>query len=81
MLAGRLSHALPRDCDNAEVRIFHKVYEEELGTIKGHFGPVNTIAYSPDGKSYVSGGEEGFIRVNTLDDEYFQLGLDEDEQP
>eukprot|EP01052_Picozoa_sp_SAG31_P036443 SAG31_NODE_4550_length_3145_cov_2.221274_3_plen_83_part_00 len=62
-----------------EIRIFHKIYEEELGTVKGHFGPVNTIAYSPDGKSYVSGGEEGFIRVNNMDDEYFTLGQEEEE--
>ena len=63
-----------------EIRIFHKIYGEELGTVKGHFGPVNYVTYSPDGKSYVSGGEEGFVRVNTFDEEYFTLGIDEEDQ-
>lgn len=42
--------------------------------MKGHFGPVNYVVYSPDGKSYVSGGEEGFIRLNHMPPEYFDLG-------
>ena len=57
-----------------EGRIFDKIMEEELGTVKGHFGPVNYVAISPDGKTYCSGGEEGFIRLNHLPPEYFDLG-------
>eukprot|EP01080_Neovahlkampfia_damariscottae_P008396 gene8396-221_t len=45
-----------------EARFFHMVYEEEIGTVKGHFGPIHALAFSPDGKSYVSGGEDGFVR-------------------
>eukprot|EP00392_Amoebophrya_sp_AT5.2_P001024 g1026.t1 len=51
--------------------IFNMVLEEEIGTIKGHFGPMNTIAISPDGKSYVTGGEEGLIRLIHFDNDYF----------
>jgi translation initiation factor 3 subunit I len=33
-----------------EARIYDMIFEEELGSIKGHFGPINTISYAPDGK-------------------------------
>lgn len=52
--------------------IFNMVLEEEVGTIKGHFGPMNCIAISPDGRSYVTGGEEGMVRLVHFDQaEYF----------
>jgi translation initiation factor 3 subunit I len=61
-----------------EARIFHTIFEEELGSIKGHFGPINTISYSPDGRSYTSGSEDGYLRIHHLDASYFKLtGLDE----
>ncbi|CAD7929263.1 unnamed protein product [Amoebophrya sp. A25] len=51
--------------------IFNMVLEEEIGTIKGHFGPMNCIAISPDGRSYVTGGEEGLVRLIHFSNEYF----------
>lgn len=39
-----------------EVRIFHKIFEEEIGRVKGHFGPINTVRFQPDGKGYVAAG-------------------------
>ena len=30
-----------------ETRFWHKVFEEEVGRVKGHFGPVNTSVASP----------------------------------
>lgn len=57
-----------------EGKLFHLVYEEELGRIKGHFGPINTVAFSPNGKQYVSGGEDGFVRLHEFDDDYFEKG-------
>ena len=38
-----------------EARFFHMLLEEEFGRVKGHFGPINTLAFHPDGKSYCSG--------------------------
>jgi len=35
-----------------QARFFHMIFEEELATVKGHFGPINTIAFSPDGLRY-----------------------------
>lgn len=28
-----------------ETRFWHKVFEEEVGRVKGHFGPINTLVY------------------------------------
>lgn len=55
-----------------EGKIFHLIYDEELGRVKGHFGPINTLAYSPDGMSYASGGEDGFVRLHHMDKDYVE---------
>jgi len=59
--------------DNAQfkVRFFHKVHQEELGSVQGHFGPVNIVRWSPDGKSFVSGAEDGYVRIQHMDPDYF----------
>jgi translation initiation factor 3 subunit I len=44
-----------------ETRFYHMIYEEEFGRVKGHFGPVNAIAIHPDGISYASGAEDGYV--------------------
>lgn len=36
-----------------EVRFFHSIFEDEIARCKGHFGPINTLAWSPDGKRYI----------------------------
>jgi translation initiation factor 3 subunit I len=28
-----------------ETRFWHKVFEEEVGRVKGHFGPINTLSW------------------------------------
>jgi len=55
-----------------ETRFWHKIFEEEVGRVKGHFGPINTIAVHPSGKAYASGGEDGFVRVHHFDESYFR---------
>ena len=60
-----------------ETRFMHMVFEHELGRVKGHFGPINALAIHPDGQSYVSGAEDGYMRLHRFDPEYFSLG-DED---
>mmetsp|Transcript_56343 Transcript_56343/g.180905 ORF Transcript_56343/g.180905 Transcript_56343/m.180905 type:complete len:338 (-) Transcript_56343:175-1188(-) len=54
-----------------EALLWHMVYEEEIGTVKGHFGPMNTLAWFRDGKGFVTGGEDGYVRVHEFDSEYF----------
>ena len=36
-----------------------KVYGEEFGRVKGHFGPINALDVHPFGKSFASGSEDG----------------------
>ncbi|XP_065323409.1 eukaryotic translation initiation factor 3 subunit I-like isoform X2 [Gordionus sp. m RMFG-2023] len=33
-----------------ETRLYHLIYEEEFAKVPGHFGPINSLAFHPDGK-------------------------------
>lgn len=59
-----------------DARFFHMVFEEEFARVKGHFGPINSVAFHPDGKSYSSGGEDGYVRIQQFDPSYFDFELD-----
>jgi len=54
-----------------ETLLWHMVYEEEIGSIKGHFGPMNCLAWMRDGRGFVTGGEDGYVRVHFFDNDYF----------
>jgi len=54
-----------------ETIFFDYAFGDELGCIAGHFGPVNTLAFAPHGRSYTSGGEDGYIRIHHLPEDYF----------
>jgi translation initiation factor 3 subunit I len=56
-----------------EARFYHKIFEDEIGRVRGHFGPLNTIAVDPKGKGYASGGEDGYVRVHHFDKAYFDF--------
>ncbi|CAH1252970.1 eukaryotic translation initiation factor 3 subunit I-like [Branchiostoma lanceolatum] len=56
-----------------DARFFHLIFEEEFGRVKGHFGPINSVAFHPDGRSYSSGGEDGYVRVHYFDPQYFEF--------
>lgn len=59
-----------------DARFFHMVIEEEFGRVKGHFGPINSVAFHPDGKSYSSGAEDGFVRVHMFDQGYYDYDIE-----
>lgn len=63
-----------------DAAFYHLIYGEEIGRVKGHFGPINTLAFRPDGKQYASGAEDGYVRVHNFDPEYFQFEFQVDAQ-
>ncbi|KAH0923817.1 hypothetical protein HID58_023835 [Brassica napus] len=36
---------------NFEAKFYDKILQEEIGGVKGHFGPINALAFNPDGRS------------------------------
>jgi len=59
-----------------DARFFHLIFEEEFAKVKGHFGPINSLRFHPDGKSYASGGEDGYVRINYFDNDYHAFKVD-----
>ncbi|KAL5678836.1 hypothetical protein ACJX0J_014967, partial [Zea mays] len=37
-----------------EAKFYHKILQEEIGGVKGHFGPINALAFNPDGRSHAN---------------------------
>lgn len=56
-----------------EARFFHPALEVEIGRVRGHFGPINTVMYHPAGRGYASGAEDGYVRLHTFDPDYFEF--------
>ncbi|KAF9728779.1 translation initiation factor eIF3 subunit [Paraphaeosphaeria minitans] len=56
-----------------EARFYHKIFMEEIGRVRGHFGPLNYVAVHPQGTGYCSGGEDGYVRVHHFDKGYFDF--------
>ncbi|KAH6674372.1 putative eukaryotic translation initiation factor 3 subunit I [Halenospora varia] len=63
-----------------EARFYHKIFEDEIGRVRGHFGPLNTVAVDPQGKGYASGGEDGYVRVHQFDKGYFDFTYEVERQ-
>jgi len=53
-----------------KVKFYNSVFCHELGSVIGHFGPVNCLTFHPDGRSFASGGEDGFVRLHYFDQTY-----------
>lgn len=49
----------------------HLVNSDILGFISGHFSPINSLAFMPNGKGFATGAEEGNIRLYEFDSNYF----------
>jgi len=59
-----------------EAKFYHMVFEDEFARVKGHFGPINTLAFHPDGNIFLSGGEDGYIRIQEFDEDYLEFDFD-----
>lgn len=53
-----------------EIHLCNLALEEEIGKMGGHFGPVNQLEFCKDGKSFISGSQEGLIRIFKFDENY-----------
>ncbi|CAB3407181.1 unnamed protein product [Caenorhabditis bovis] len=59
-----------------EAKIYHMVFEEEFARFKGHFGPINTMAWHPSGNIIATGGEDGYVRIQEFDEDYAEFKYD-----
>ena len=48
------------DGNKFDIKFYSKIFEELLGSFSNHFGPVNSIDCTEDGKIFASAGEDGF---------------------
>eukprot|EP01083_Nonionella_stella_P012649 35816_1 len=53
--------------DDLWARVWNYDSGVEVGTQRGHHGPVRCIAFAPDGQSYATGSEDGTIRIWDVD--------------
>jgi WD40 repeat protein/Flp pilus assembly protein TadD len=59
----RDSRHLALACSNGTVRVIDPTTGRELLLLRGHLGPVLTVAYSPDGQRILSAGFDGSLRL------------------
>ncbi len=51
-------------------------HDERGGSLQGHFGPINSLTFNSTGDTVVSGGEDGYVRIQVLDKEYLEFEFD-----
>jgi len=49
-----------------EVLLYDLANTEPVGCLTGHFGPINTLGFSANGKCFASGGEDSTIRLHSV---------------
>ena len=54
-----------------EMKMWSVIFEEQLAETHGHFGPVHSIDFSPDGYAFASGAEDGYVHYHKFPPEYF----------
>ena len=54
-----------------EMKLHNIIYSDLLASIKGHFGTVHSVAFSPDGMSFASGSEDGYVHIHKFLPEYY----------
>mmetsp|Transcript_20429 Transcript_20429/g.20400 ORF Transcript_20429/g.20400 Transcript_20429/m.20400 type:complete len:334 (-) Transcript_20429:47-1048(-) len=59
-----------------EITFYNMIFEREIGSVRGHFGPVHSVAVHPRGHMFVTGSEDGTARVHILDQDYFTPAYD-----
>jgi translation initiation factor 3 subunit I len=55
-----------------EVKFYHKIFggDRPMGSLKCHFGTINSVAFHPSGLMFASGAVDGFVKLHTFDDAY-----------
>ncbi|MEO0685115.1 MAG: hypothetical protein AAFY76_08750 [Cyanobacteria bacterium J06649_11] len=48
---------------NNDIKLWDLNTKQEIYTLKGHSGKVNSLVFSPDGKTLFSGSEDNTIKV------------------
>jgi WD40 repeat protein/serine/threonine protein kinase len=56
-------NACQQDLRGWEHRYLYTLFNQNQRTLRGHTGPVHSVAFSPDGKRLVSGGYDGTVKV------------------
>ena len=59
-----------QDKGGFEMKLYNVIHNENLANIKGHFGTVHTIAFHPDGMSFASGSEDGYVHYHRFLPDY-----------
>lgn len=60
------------DQGHFETQFWHTLYEECLTEVPGHYGPINSLAITRDGTAFISGSEDGNVRLYHFDQGYFK---------
>lgn len=59
------------DAGGFDIRLNSIIFNQQLASISGHFGPVHSLDFSPDGFAFASGGEDGYVHYHRFPPEYF----------